>query len=171
MTALGVLRTWTARHWVVAALSAVAAAVLIAVPTAVLPSPWFWREIPTPGWAYPVLGVVAILSGLVAATYVRASDGPGGRRASVGAMLGFFAVGCPVCNKLVLLVLGYTGAMTWFEPVQPFLAMLAVIGLAAALRARLRGAVACPLPAADTGASDCPRTPDAAEPHPVKEGS
>ncbi|WP_198961584.1 hypothetical protein [Pseudonocardia sp. MH-G8] len=139
-----VMSTWTTRHWAVAALSTLATAVLIAVPTAVLPSPWFWREISTPGGAYPVLGLVSILSGLVAATYVRAPQGPGGRRASAGAMLGFFAVGCPVCNKLVLLVLGYTGAMTWFEPVQPFLAVLAVIGLAAALRARLRSALACP---------------------------
>lgn len=146
MRALGVLRAWTARQWTIAMLSTLATAVLIAVPTAVLPNPWFWREIPTPGWAYPVLGVVAVLSGLVAATYVRADGGPGGRRASAGALLGFFAVGCPVCNKLVLLVLGYTGAMTWFEPVQPVLAVLAVIGLGAALRARLRGAVACPLP-------------------------
>ncbi|OLT00188.1 hypothetical protein BJF90_07835 [Pseudonocardia sp. CNS-004] len=141
------MRAWTVRHWVVAALSTAAAAVLIAVPTAVLPNPWFWREIATPGWAYAVLGVVALLSGLVAATYVRAPEGPGGRRASAGAVLGFFAVGCPVCNKLVLAVLGYTGAMSWFEPVQPFLAVFAVVGLGAALRARLRAAVACPTPA------------------------
>ncbi|MHA6632036.1 hypothetical protein ACU61A_41955 [Pseudonocardia sichuanensis] len=172
MSALGVLRTWTPRHWTIAALSTLAAAALIAVPTAVLPNPWFWREISTPHWAYPVLGVVAILSGLVAATYVRAPDGPGGRRASAGAMLGFFAVGCPVCNKLVLLVLGYTGAMTWFEPVQPFLAALAVIGLAAALRTRLRGAAACPLPPGEASDEtyDSPRTPGAAQAQRAKEG-
>ena len=146
MSALDAVRAWTLRHWTVAALTTLATAVLVAVPTAVMPNPWFWREIPTPAWAYPVLGLVAILSGLVAATYVRAPDGPGGRRASAGALLGFFAVGCPVCNKLVLIVLGYTGAMTWFEPLQPVLAVLAVVGLAAALRARLRGAVACALP-------------------------
>lgn len=146
MSALDAVRAWALRHWTVAALTTLATVVLVAVPTAVVPNPWFWREIPTPVWAYPVLGLVAVLSGLVAATYVRAPDGPGGRRASAGALLGFFAVGCPVCNKLVLLVLGYTGAMTWFEPLQPVLAVLAVVGLAAALRARLRGAVACALP-------------------------
>lgn len=170
MTALDGLRSWTGRNWTVAVLTTLATAVVIALPTAVVPSPWFFREIPTPAWAYPVLGLVAILSGLVAATYVRAPDGPGGRRASAGALLGFFAVGCPVCNKLVLLVLGYTGAMTWFEPVQPILAVLAVAGLAAALRARLRGAVACALPRADTdtGAGDPLRTPGAADPQPAK---
>lgn len=173
MTALDALRAWTLRHWTVAVLTTLAAAVLVAVPTAVLPTPWFSREIPTPAWAYPVLGLVAALSGLVAATYVRAPDGPGGRRASAGALLGFLAVGCPVCNKLVLLVLGYTGAITWFEPLQPVLAVLAVVGLAAALRARLRGAATCPLPRtgteADMGAADSPRTPGAAPPHPAKE--
>jgi hypothetical protein len=154
VNALDALRAWTVRHWTVATVSAVATAVVMAVPTAVLPNPWFWREVPTPAWAYPVLALVAILSGLVAATYVRSPDGPGGRRASAGALLGFFAVGCPVCNKLVLLVLGYAGAMTWFEPVQPFLAVLAVAGMAAALRARLRGALACPVPVAT------PRSPE-----------
>ncbi|MBP2372010.1 hypothetical protein [Pseudonocardia parietis] len=178
MTALDALRAWTGRHWTVAVLTTLATVVFVAVPTAVLPTPWFWREIPTPGWAYPVLGLVAILSGLVAATYVRAPDGPGGRRASAGALLGFLAVGCPVCNKLVLLVLGYTGAITWFEPVQPVLAVLAVVGLAAALRARLRGATACPLPgtSSDSGSTDTrrtatPRAFDATGPHPVREDS
>jgi hypothetical protein len=176
VTSLDALRAWTLRHWTVAGLATLATAVLVAVPTAVLPTPWFWREIPTPAWAYPVLGLVAVLSGLVAATYVRAPDGPGGRRASAGALLGFFAVGCPVCNKLVLIVLGYTGALSWFEPVQPVLAVFAVAGLAAALRTRLRGAVACPLPrkidplprSIDTGAPESPH-PDAADLKPTKE--
>ncbi|MBC3193434.1 hypothetical protein H7X46_20435 [Pseudonocardia sp. C8] len=153
MKTLAVLKTWTARQWTVAAVATIATAVVVAVPTAVLPTPLFWRQIPTPAWAYPVLGLVAVLSGLVAATYVRAPGGPGGRRASAGALLGFFAVGCPVCNKLVLLVLGYTGAMAWFEPVQPMLAVLAVIGLAAALRVRLRGAASCPRPGAGSASS------------------
>lgn len=170
MRALDGLRLWTVRHWAVAVLSTLATAVLVAVPTAVLPTPWFWREIPTPAWAYPVLGLVAVLSGLVAATYVRAPDGPGGRRASAGALLGFFAVGCPVCNKLVLLVLGYTGALTWFEPVQPFLAVLAVAGLTAALRIRLRNAVACRVPAPRGTGTTSPRAPGAEEPQPAKEG-
>ena len=41
--------------------------------------------------------------------------------------LAWFAVGCPVCNKLALLALGYSGAITWFTPVQPFLALGALI--------------------------------------------
>ncbi|WKV15937.1 hypothetical protein LP422_24200 [Janibacter limosus] len=61
-----------------------------------------------------------------------------------GGLLTFFAVGCPVCNKLVLLALGTAGAMTWFEPVQPVLQVPAVLLLTRSLRTRLRGELSCP---------------------------
>ena len=61
----------------------------------------------------------------------------------VGGFLTFFAVGCPVCNKLVLLALGASGALTWFGPVQPVLSLAAIGVLAWALRARLRGEISC----------------------------
>ncbi|EPR75477.1 hypothetical protein ADILRU_2020 [Leifsonia rubra CMS 76R] len=32
-------------------------------------------------------------------------------------MLAWFAVGCPVCNKIALLALGYTGALACPAPV------------------------------------------------------
>ena len=54
-----------------------------------------------------------------------------------------FAVGCPVCNKVVLLALGSSGALTWFAPVQPLLAVLSIAGLAWALRVRLTNQRAC----------------------------
>ena len=63
-----------------------------------------------------------------------------------GTLVTFFAVGCPVCNKLVLLALGTTGAVTWFAPVQPFLALASIVLMAIALRIRMRNAVACRLP-------------------------
>ena len=58
----------------------------------------------------------------------------------------FFAVGCPVCNKLVLLALGSAGAITWFQPLQPVLQALAIGLLGYALVTRLRTAQACPVP-------------------------
>jgi len=70
------------------------------------------------------------------------------RAGFVGAFLAWFAVGCPVCNKLALLALGYAGAITWFAPVQPFLGILALGLTAVALVVRLRGQVSCVLPAA-----------------------
>ena len=63
-----------------------------------------------------------------------------------GGILTWFAVGCPVCNKLALLALGYSGAITWFAPVQPYLAAIALLTTAAALVVRLRGQVLCLVP-------------------------
>ena len=60
-----------------------------------------------------------------------------------GVALAWFAVGCPVCNKIALLALGYSGALTWFAPAQPYLAAAALLLTAGALVVRLRGQVYC----------------------------
>ena len=39
----------------------------------------------------------------------------------------YLAVGCPVCNKVVLVALGTSGALSWFAPVQPLLGLAAVV--------------------------------------------
>lgn len=146
------LRTWPARRWLFAIGTAIVTVLLIAIPTALIPNPIFGREIPPTVWAWPVLLVTAGLSGLVAATYVARKDSGqeerGGTLGTVGALATFFAIGCPVCNKLVLLALGYTGALQFFAPLQPFLALGAVALLVSALVMRVRREGTCPLPAA-----------------------
>ena len=53
---------------------------------------------------------------------------------------------CSLDKVLALLALGYTGALQWFGPIQPYLGAFGVVLLAWALRVRLRGEVACPVP-------------------------
>lgn len=67
----------------------------------------------------------------------------GGGRAAGGGILSFFAVGCPICNKLVVALLGASGALTYFGPVQPLLGLLGLTLLATTLLIRLRALVAC----------------------------
>ncbi|KGM16960.1 hypothetical protein [Actinotalea fermentans] len=157
------LRSWTRRQVVAAALFSVAFAVLIGVPTVLIPNPVFGREIPVVAWNYPVWIATSVLAGMLAATYVRARqaapaepadadaeapvDAPS-RLAVAGGVLAWFAVGCPVCNKIALLALGYSGALTWFAPMQPYLAAVALLMTAGALVFRLRGQVFCPTPVA-----------------------
>jgi hypothetical protein len=149
--ALAALSGWDARRWWVAAVAASATALVIGLPTDVIPNPMFGRPVDVTWWSGPVLAVTAVLGGLLAATYVRADraveelDRPA-RVGSVGGLLGFFAVGCPVCNKLVVVALGTTGALELFAPVQPLLAMASIAVLAVALRARLRTTQTCSLP-------------------------
>ena len=144
---------WPLRRWATAVVSAVLYALLIAIPTDLIDTPLFWREIPPTWWSWPAVVVSSVLAGLLTATYValpgtpEAADDEKPRRGGyVGGFLTFFAVGCPVCNKLVLLALGTSGAMTWFEPVQPLLQVGAIAVLAWALRARLRREVSCAVP-------------------------
>lgn len=163
---------WTPRHWRTAVLGSFATALLVGLPTDVIPNPVFGRPVPVTWWSYPVLIVTAVLGGLLLATYVRTpspaststtdagvADGPvdGGplgqeteldrpaRLGGVGGLLSFFAVGCPVCNKVVVIALGTVGARQWFEPIQPYLAVASIVLMAVALRARLRGSIACPV--------------------------
>jgi hypothetical protein len=158
-TALEALRRWTPRQLLLAAGAAVAIALAIGLPTDVIPNPVFGRPVPVTWWSYPTLALTALLGGLLAGTYVRRTadaeafvdgsdtgeiDAPT-RRGGVAGLLSFFAVGCPVCNKLVIVALGTTGARQWFEPVQPLLAVASIVLLAWALRARLRSADSCRL--------------------------
>lgn len=145
------LRTWGRRRWLAAGVAAVVTALVIGIPTDVIPNPVFGRPVPVTRWSVPVLVVTSVLAGLLFATYVRDGrvaeqvDRPA-RAGGVAGLLSFFAVGCPVCNKLVVIALGTTGAMEVFKPLQPLLAVASIGLMALALRRRLAGERACPIP-------------------------
>lgn len=135
------------RRVVVGILAAVIVALAIGIPTGIIETSWYSRMTPVLWWNYPVWASTAILSGALASTYVRdpAVQVPAteGGKTLAGNMLSLFAVGCPICNKLVVLALGVSGALSWFAPIQPFLALASLGLLAYALRARRRTAAAC----------------------------
>lgn len=168
------MRDWTARRWGAALLAILGAGLLLGLPTDLVPNPVFGRQIEAPGWAYPAWIVTSVLAGLLMATYVRdrapspvpasVSPGEGGgstddtdaasgqpfgadeKRFTAGGLLAVFAIGCPTCNALVVLALGANGALAFFEPVQPFLAIAGIVLLAWALRRRLQSERACVVP-------------------------
>lgn len=146
------LRAWRTRQWTVAGLGALATAVLVGAPTAVVPNPLFGRSVPVQWWNYPALAVTAVLAGIVLSTYVQQPAPPrgaaardGSRLGAAGGVLSFFAVGCPVCNKLVLVLLGASGAMSYWAPLQPLLAALSAGLLAEAALRRLSLQNVCPV--------------------------
>ena len=143
------LSGWPARRWLTAAGVAVGTYVVVAIPTVLIPNPWFAREVPVTPWAQPVLAVTAILTGLLIATYVArpAEQTPKRtiRLGGAGAIISFFAIGCPVCNKLVLIALGTSRAMQYFEPIQPYLAAASIGLLLWALYKRVTSEDACPV--------------------------
>ncbi|MFI9585944.1 hypothetical protein ACIHCQ_29815 [Streptomyces sp. NPDC052236] len=151
------MRTWLARRWAVAAVVTVIAAIVIGVPTGVVPTPFYTRMTPTLWWNYPAWLGSSVLEGLLVATYVRVGparsaetegqERPRTARALGAGLLSAFAVGCPVCNKLVVLAMGVSGALSYFAPLQPVLALASVALLVHALVRRLRTTAACRIPA------------------------
>ncbi|MGW4206262.1 hypothetical protein [Streptomyces sp. NPDC004726] len=147
------IRTWGPRQWVTAAAVTLLAAIAIGVPTGVVPSSLYTRMTPVLWWNYPVWAATSVLMGLLGATYAggprtRRAGKPRSTRALAAGILSVFAVGCPVCNKLVVLALGMSGAMSYWAPAQPVLALVSLGLLAHALVRRLRTTDACPAPSA-----------------------
>jgi hypothetical protein len=145
-------RAWSPSQWGIAVISGFVAWLVMGLPTAVIENPVFGRSVEVTAWSMPVLVLSAVLTGLLVGTYVNPMGVFQEREVKVGGiggLLSFFAIGCPVCNKLVLLALGTTGAMNYFAPVQPFLAVAGVVLLTWALIVRLRNAVSCEVAAAE----------------------
>lgn len=141
-------RAWQLRHWVTAAAATALAAAVIGIPTGIIQTPYYTRMTPVLWWNWPVWAASSLLLGLTAATYLRAApQSPRGTTRNAGAtLLSTFAVGCPVCNKLIVSLVGVSGALDYWAPVQPLLGLAGVALLLAGLRIRLRGQISCATP-------------------------
>lgn len=134
------------RFWLAAIVGAIIALVVLGVPTAVLPNPFFVRMTPTQPLDVAFWLISSPLIGLTLATYVAkppqwAADshaGPGSAPTSIAGIGAFLAIGCPICNKIVVGLLGVSGALTVFAPLQPAIGLASVVLLAVTLAYRLR---------------------------------
>lgn len=117
----------------VAGLAAVATFLVIGVPTDIVPNPVFGREVPVRPWEPYVLVLTSVLTGLWFGLQRARAASPEQEDSSVptlsAAGLAMFAVACPVCNKIVLIALGTSGALGFWEPLQPWLAGISLVAL------------------------------------------
>jgi hypothetical protein len=153
-----VLGTIDRRFVLDAALWAAASLFAFGLVAAIIPNPAFGRQIPPEPFAIVVWFASAPLMGMLGATYsatapsgslaqsaplpvgpvagVAGRDGTAlGTVASFGA---FLAIGCPVCNKIALILLGTSGALTIFAPLQPLIGAASLVLLAGTLAWRFR---------------------------------
>jgi hypothetical protein len=165
-TARAALATIDRRFVVWAAAWTLVALVAFGILTAIIPSPFFVRPIAPEPFALFVWIVSAPLMGLVAATYTvptRTGLAPpvplvegtplgqgtapreGTTMGSLAGFGAFLAIGCPICNKVALVLLGTSGAMSVYAPLQPIIGAvslgLLVVTVAWRLRLRARGTV------------------------------
>ena len=144
------LRLFGPRGWLVAAVGTTAALIVIGIPAAIVDTPFFVRMIPVRMQDYAIWPASALLVGLIAGTYARGAPSDSEGKALSGGMLSFFAVGCPICNKLVVLLLGTSGALTIFAPAQLYIGLASLGLLAWTLRLRARAVIGlCPVPAVE----------------------
>lgn len=131
-----------------AALSGTAlTAMAIGIPTDVVPNPWFRRMTPIEAEQLVFWALTSVLTGLLLASYLLPARGGVAAISTGGGLLGVLAVGCPICNKAIVALLGVSGALNVFAPLQPVIGAAGVGLVTAALTLRLRGFVrACPLP-------------------------
>ena len=141
--------TWSAA-WALASLLA------FGLVAAIIPNPVFGRAIPPEPFAMALWVISAPLMGLIAASYTaplpatgaaitlgsgqfESAPRPQGTALGTAAGLGvFLAIGCPVCNKVALVLLGASGALTIFGPLQPVIGVASLTLLVATLAWRLR---------------------------------
>lgn len=102
--------------------------ILLGGISAILPNSYFLRMTPITNLDWILLVLTSILGGLYVGLYyyIKSNKNKGVSCATSGGILSFLAFACPVCNKLILLILGFSGAMTYFAPIQPLLGVLGV---------------------------------------------
>jgi hypothetical protein len=137
----GLLRS--PRFWLVSAGASLATVVILGIPSGIIPNPLFIRMVPTRVSDVVIWLMSAPLVGLTIGTFVTRSHAPnhgrdGELRVGAGSIAVYFAIACPVCNKIVLLALGISGALNVFAPIQPLLGAVSLLFLAATLGYRLR---------------------------------
>lgn len=143
------LRSYSPTAWLLSVGATGVALLLIGVPTRLIANDWFIRMTPTRTQDYVIWALSAPLIGLLAGSLAlgRASQTGEGKLVSSG-MLSYLAVGCPVCNKIIVFLIGTSGALTFYAPLQLYLGIGSVLLLAWALALRGRAVtLGCDVPA------------------------
>ncbi|MFT7646939.1 MAG: hypothetical protein ACI8Y4_001679 [Candidatus Poriferisodalaceae bacterium] len=143
------LMSLPATTWPRAALYAVVAGIVIAIPSDLIDTPIFGRPVEVKAIDYVILAITAALIGLIFAIRAEPTEAveKDERRTIWGGFVSFLAVGCPVCNQAIVAIVGTSGALSWWAPVQPVIGLLAIGLLGYTLHKRLSTfeLEACPL--------------------------
>jgi len=121
------LRMYTPRAWAITISAAAIGLLVIGLPTAIYENPFFVRMTPVRAQDYVIWIMSSVLVGLIVGSHFVASSTSGDGKIVSGGVLSVLAVGCPTCNKLVVLLLGTTGALTFFAPLQLYIGIGSVL--------------------------------------------
>jgi hypothetical protein len=109
---------------------AVAAFVVLGTVAALWENPLFVRMTPTSGLEVALLAVQSVALGLYLGIQ-RPSCSV--RTASVGGILAFLGIACPVCNKILVMIFGAGVLLAYFEPIRIYVALVGTLLVLVAL--------------------------------------
>ncbi len=126
------------RGWLLAAAGAAGTLLLIGTVAAIFDNPYFTRMTEVRAQDYAFWAASALLVGLTAGTFGIGSLGGHGGKLIAGGVGADLAVGCPICNKIIVALIGTSGALTFFAPAQLLIgfASIALLTWTLVLRSR-----------------------------------
>lgn len=134
------------RGWTLAIAGAFATLVVVGVFASLIENPLFDRKLAARPQDYVIWVSTAALGGLILGTYAVAPALTNQGKAASGGLLSAIAVGCPVCNKIAVALLGTSGALNFFGPSQIFIGIASLLLLSWTLLLRVQAvAGTCPI--------------------------
>ncbi|MBI4295655.1 MAG: hypothetical protein HY667_00915 [Chloroflexi bacterium] len=131
-------RLFGLRGWLVTAAGGIVTLGIIGITAVIIDNPFFARTMPVRTQDYIIWVATGLLAGLITGTYTLSVKAQAGGKAVSGGFLSFLAVGCPICNKLVLLLVGTSGALNFFAPLQLYIGLASLVLLGWALHLRVQ---------------------------------
>jgi predicted ABC-type exoprotein transport system permease subunit len=110
-------------------LSSASFLLLFGIPTSLIPNPLFMRMTQTNLLDYFLLISTSLLLGAYLGLYrqKKSHSSKACKASYAGGAAGFFGFACPICNKLLVMLLGLAGVVMYIEPVRY---ALGIIGIA-----------------------------------------
>ncbi len=105
----------TKREKIIVTLIGIATFVAFGTVTALWENPLFLRMTPVVSLDYIILSIESLLLGLLFG--IKGSSCTP-KKATLGGLLSFLGYGCSICNKILLLLLGSSFLLTYFEPIR-----------------------------------------------------
>ena len=111
--------------------------------TVLIKNPFFIRMTPIHWYDYLFLILTSTLSGAYIGLWYYAKNNKNLNSkcdyvAGSGAVGGFFSFSCAICNKLLIWLIGLSGVVAYFMPLQPILGVISIAILSYAVYIQLR---------------------------------
>ena len=136
-----IIKTTFTKSFLVGIASSTILFLVFGMVTSIIQNPFFIRMTPVRWLEWTSLIVTSSLIGIyIGLTYYgrKTATKKCNVTATAGGVFGFLTFGCSICNKILVLLLGVTGVLTYFEPVRPALGVLSIglLGTAVVYKAK-----------------------------------